>query len=88
MLDLLRREAGVELDVSRTEISAVAAVPEIARRLQIQRGDVLLRLEGRLFSREGTPLDHSWSYFLPGTIQLHVVRRVERSPVPSVNPAR
>jgi len=70
------RAGEVDLDVSRTEIGALSATPEVARRLQIQRGDVLLRLEARLFSREGRALDHSWSYFLPGSIHLHIVRRV------------
>lgn len=77
VLDLLLRE-GIEPEVSRTEIGAVPATPEIARRLQIQRGDVLLRLEARLYRRDGRPIDHSWSYFLPGSIHLHVVRRVGR----------
>jgi GntR family transcriptional regulator len=76
VLDLLLRAGEVDLDVSRTEIGAMSATPEVARRLQIQRGDVLLRLEARLFARDGRPLDHSWSYFLPGSIRLHVVRRV------------
>lgn len=82
MLDLLLR-TGIDPEVSRTEISAVSAAPEVARRLQIQRGDVLLRLEARLYGREGRPLDHSWSYFLPGSIHLHVVRRVGRSAGPA-----
>jgi GntR family transcriptional regulator len=76
VLDLLLRVGDVDLDVSRTEIGALSATPEVARRLQIQRGDVLLRLEARLFSRDGRALDHSWSYFLPGSIHLHIVRRV------------
>ena len=76
VLDLLLRAGDVDLDVSRTEIGALSATPEVARRLQIQRGDVLLRLEARLFSRDGRALDHSWSYFLPGSIHLHIVRRV------------
>lgn len=76
VLDLLLGSGGVDLDVSRTEISATSAPSEVARRLQIQRGDVLLRLEARLFARDGRPLDHSWSYFLPGSIHLHIVRRV------------
>ena len=76
VLDLLLRAGEVDLDVSRTEIGALSATPEVARRLQIQRGDVLLRLEARLFSRDGRALDHSWSYFLPGSIHLHIVRRV------------
>ena len=36
----------------------------------------LLRLEAYLYTRAGTAIDHSWSYFLPGSIRLHVVRRV------------
>jgi GntR family transcriptional regulator len=76
VLDVLLRAGELDLDVSRTEISALSAAPEVARRLQIQRGDVLLRLEGRLFARDGRALDHSWSYFLPGSIRLHIVRRV------------
>jgi GntR family transcriptional regulator len=76
VLDLLLRAGEVDLDVSRTEIGALSASPEVARRLQIQRGDVLLRLEARLFARDGRALDHSWSYFLPGSIHLHIVRRV------------
>jgi GntR family transcriptional regulator len=79
VLDLLLRSGAVDLDVSRTEISALSATPEIARSLQIQRGDVLLRLEARLFARDGRALDHSWSYFLPGSIRLHVVRRVGKN---------
>lgn len=78
VLDLLLRAGSVELDVSRTEISALSAPPDIARRLRVQRGDVLLRLEARLFSRDGRAVDHSWSYFLPGSIHLHVVRRIGR----------
>ncbi|HMK07792.1 MAG TPA: GntR family transcriptional regulator [Anaerolineales bacterium] len=79
VLDLLLGAGDVDPDVSHTEISALSAWSEVARRLQIQRGDVLLRLEARLFARDGRPLDHSWSYFLPGTIRLHVVRRVGTS---------
>jgi GntR family transcriptional regulator len=76
VLDVLLRAGALDLDVSRTEITALSAAPEVARRLQVQRGDVLLRLEGRLFARDGRALDHSWSYFLPGSIRLHIVRRV------------
>lgn len=82
VLDLLLR-SGVDPDISRTEISAIAAAADIARRLQIQRGDVLLRLEARLYNRSGRPLDHSWSCFLPGSIHLHVVRRVGHSAGPA-----
>jgi GntR family transcriptional regulator len=80
VLDLLLRRGDPPLDVSRTEITAVAASAEIARSLRIQRGDVLLRMEARLFSRDGRPIDRSLSYFLPGTFRFHVVRRVGKRP--------
>jgi GntR family transcriptional regulator len=83
VLDLLLRAERVDPDVSRTEIGALSAPSEVARRLRIQRGDVLLRLEARLFGRDGRPLDHSWSYFLPGSIRLHVVRRVGKQARPA-----
>lgn len=87
VLDVLLRQGSVNLDVSRTEITALSAPSEVARPLRIQRGDVLLRLEARLFSRDGRPIDHSWSFFLPGSLHLHVVRRVGRRPArPSQSP--
>jgi GntR family transcriptional regulator len=76
VLDFLMRRGDPELDVSRTEISAVAASGDVARALRIQRGDVLLRLEAYLYTRDGRAVDHSSSYFLPGSIRMHVVRRV------------
>jgi GntR family transcriptional regulator len=76
VLDLLLRRGDPELDISRTEIGAASASAEVARALRIQRGDVLLRLEAYLYTRAGVAIDHSWSYFLPGSIRLHVVRRV------------
>ncbi len=85
VLDVLLRQGSVNLDVSRTEITALSAPPEVARPLRIQRGDVLLRLEARLFSRDGRPIDHSWSFFLPGSLHLHVVRRVGRRPATPVH---
>lgn len=78
VLDLLLRQGAPALDKSRTEITAVSASGEVARRFNIQRGDVLLRLEAVLFTKEGRAIDHSLSYFLPGTFRFHVVRRVER----------
>ncbi len=76
VLDLILRRGEPSLGFSRTEITAVSAPPEIARALNIQRGDVLLCLEAFLYTVEGRPVDHSTSYFLPGTFRFHVVRRV------------
>jgi GntR family transcriptional regulator len=78
VLDLLLRQGSLALDKSRTEITAVSASGEVARRFSIQRGDVLLRFEADLYTKEGLAIAHSLSFFLPGTFRFHVVRRVER----------
>lgn len=77
VLDLLLQRGEPELKVSRTEINAVTASPEVARALGIQRGDVLLRFIAKLFADDGRVVDYSFSYFLPGYFRFHVVRRVE-----------
>jgi GntR family transcriptional regulator len=80
VLDLLLRRGQAALDLSRTELTAASAPGEIARSLNIQRGDVLLRMEAYLFTKDGQAIVHSLSYFLPGTFRFHVVRRVGRHP--------
>ena len=80
VLDLLLRRGEPALDSSRTEITAVSATGEIARSLSIQRGDVLLGMEAYLFTKDNHAVDHSLSYFLPGTFRFHVLRRVGRPP--------
>lgn len=76
VLDKLLHRENIHLAESKTDIRAVAASPEIARALQIQRGDVLLMLMARLYSQDGHIVDISHSYFLPGYFRFHVVRRV------------
>jgi GntR family transcriptional regulator len=77
VLDWLLKRGTPELDHSKTEIQAVAAPSEIARALQIQRGDVLLKFLANLYTAGGELVDHSSSYFLPGYFRFHVVRRVK-----------
>lgn len=67
---------GDPLTVSRTEISAAGATAEVAKLLEIQRGDVLLHFEARLYSAAGRVVDYSHSYFLPGYFKFHLVRKV------------
>lgn len=76
VLDLLLTHEGYRLTESKTDIRAVSASPEIARALQLQRGDVLLLFIAQLFSADGIVIDYSYSYFLPGYFRFHVVRRV------------
>jgi GntR family transcriptional regulator len=77
VLDVLLQRGSLPLATSRAEIQAVSATPEIARSLEIQRGDVLLMFSAQLFTSPGRVVDYSLSYFLPGYFQFHVVRRVE-----------
>jgi GntR family transcriptional regulator len=78
VLDLLLKQGKPALGLSRTEITAVPASAEVSRKLQVQRGDVLLRFEAFLYANDGGAIDHSHSFFLPGTFRFHVVRRVGR----------
>ncbi len=79
VLDLVLRRGSPKLAKSFTDIQAVAATPDIARKLEIQRGDVLLLFLARLYAESGDVIDYSSSYFLPGYFHFHVVRRVENT---------
>ncbi len=76
VLDLLLKRGTPALVSSRCEINAVQAKSEVARALRIQRGDVLLRFIAYLYSTSGRVVDYSYSYFLPGYFNFHVIRRV------------
>ena len=76
VLDLLLKRGTPQLENSKTEIRAVAAAAEIARDLEIQRGDVLLLFVAYLYAKGGRVVDYSFSYFLPGYFRFHVIRRV------------
>jgi GntR family transcriptional regulator len=67
---------GDSLASSRANISAIGATAEVAKALEIQRGDVLLHFYSQLFDSSGKPVDYSLSYFIPGYFHFHVVRRV------------
>ncbi|MFW5713115.1 MAG: GntR family transcriptional regulator [Brevefilum sp.] len=76
VLDLLIHVGDPPLSISKTEISAVHAPSEVAKALEIQRGDTLLLLKGILFDVEGNPVDYTHSYFLPGYFRLHIIRKI------------
>ena len=67
---------GDSLKTSRANISALGATAEVAKVLEIQRGDVLLHFYSQLFDGSGKVVDYSLSYFIPGYFHFHVVRRV------------
>jgi len=76
VLDILIQRNEPALSHSRTDIITEAADLPTARRLHMQRGDMLLKLDSQLFSREGRNVDYSLSYFVPGFFRFHVVRRI------------
>lgn len=76
VLDLILKRGYPPLSYSDTEIRVVDASSEIARELEIQRGDGLLLFVARLFDETGKVIDYSYSYFLPGYFKFHVVRSV------------
>jgi GntR family transcriptional regulator len=76
VLDLIIKRGYPPLSYSDTEIRVVDASSEIARELEIQRGDGLLLFVARLFDASGKVIDYSYSYFLPGYFKFHVVRSI------------
>jgi len=76
VLDFLIHIGDPPLSISKTEISAINAPADVAKALDIQRGDTLLLLNGLLFDEEGQPVDYSYSYFLPGYFRLHIIRKI------------
>ena len=83
VLDFLLHQGDSALTNSMTEVQAVIASSRIARALEIQRGDVLLKFVASLYTDKGEVIDYSSSYFLPGYFRFHVVRRVGGAVVPA-----
>jgi GntR family transcriptional regulator len=75
VLDLLL-DRGDTLTSSRANVSAIGATAEVAKAIEIQRGDVLLHFYSQLFDINGKVVDYSLSYFIPGYFHFHIVRRV------------
>lgn len=67
---------GDPLTTSRADVSAIGAPADVAKPMEIQRGDVLLHFHAQLFNVEGRAVDYSLSYFIPGFFHFHIVRRV------------
>lgn len=76
VLDFLLNR-GDALVSSRANVSAVGGTAEVAKALEVQRGDVLLHFCSHLFDADGKVVDYSLSYFIPGYFHFHIVRRVE-----------
>ena len=78
ILDLMLSR-GNKLTVSRAAISATNATADVAKALEIQRGDVLLQFVSQLYLDTGKIVDYTLSYFIPGYFHFHVVRRIGNS---------
>ena len=76
VLDKLIKRGDPSLLNSKAEIQAVAASSTVAKALEIQRGDVMLKFIAWLYNEQGVVIDYSKSYFLPGYFKFHVNRRV------------
>ncbi len=78
VLDLLLNNGNPNPLYSRTELTAVPATEKLARRLEIEEGAVLLKMEANLFDEDRRVIDHSISYFIPDAFRFHILRRVRR----------
>jgi GntR family transcriptional regulator len=67
---------GDALSTSRADVSAIGARADVAKALEIQRGDVLLHFSAQLYNSASRIVDYSLSYFIPGYFHFHVVRKV------------
>lgn len=76
VLDLIIKRGKPELSHSQTEVLASPASTEIAKKMQLQRGDVLLKLDAFLYDKSGRMIDYSQSYFVPGFIKFQVIRSI------------
>ncbi len=67
---------GDQLSHSRAEVTAIVAPADVAKKLHIQRGDVLLAFTAWLYDEQKRVLAYARSYFLPGHFKFHIMRRV------------
>ncbi len=69
-------ERGDLLTVAKIGVNASSAKADVAKALEIQRGDVLLRLSSRIYLDSEQVIDYSLGYFLPGYFNFHVLGSV------------
>ncbi|MCP4138751.1 MAG: GntR family transcriptional regulator [Chloroflexi bacterium] len=63
--------------VARIGVNATSAKSDVAKALEIQRGDVLLRLSSRIYLASDEVVDYSLGYFLPGYFHFHVLGQIQ-----------
>ena len=90
VLDVLK-ERGVPVAYARTHVSArtVSADDPVGRALGVTGTSAALELEHVTCTSEGTPVEHSTDIFLPGRLDLHLIRQLEEPPpVPTIERPR
>jgi len=78
VLDWLLKRGDPVLSQSNTRIDSVEASSEIAHKLQIQRGAALLFFESDVYDGSDQIVTHTYTYFLPGYFDFHIVRQVAK----------
>jgi len=63
--------------MAKIAVNASSAPSYVAKALEIQRGDVLLRLSSQLYLDADQVIDYSIGFFLPGYFNFHVLGRVQ-----------
>lgn len=76
VLDVFIKRAAPILSHAQTNITVERVDTSIAKKLNVQSTETLLKLESLLFSRDGKKIDYSFSYFIPGYFRFQVVRRI------------
>ena len=76
VLDLIIKRGTFQLSHSKTYITACPASSDIAKKIQLQRGDVIQKFEAYLVEKSGRIIDYSESYFAPGFFKFHVIRKI------------
>ena len=75
VLDFLL-ERGDMPSLAKIAVNASSAPSNVAKALEIQRGDVLLRLSSQIYLTSDRVIDYSVGYFLPGYFHFHVLGTV------------
>ncbi len=76
VLDWLLKRGNPVLTCSDTHIDSIEASSQVAHKLEIQRGTALLLFESDVYDASEAIVSHSYSYFVPGFFNFHVVREV------------
>ena len=63
--------------VAKIGVNASSASSSVAKALEIQRGDVLLRLSSRIYLASDQVIDYSLGYFLPGYFNFHILGHIQ-----------